>query len=435
MLHNVINFHFPPSAKLFVHRCGRAARQGRIGYSFSLVEPEEIAYMMDIHLFLNKTVQSGYHEQGQILEGEEQDVVISNPESNNTTGGSNGPYTLVTMTPEMIHTGLIMQDALDSENEYVKTTIENDLLLMNQYRVCENAMKQYHRTRTEATPAGIKAARNLVKKGLITTIHPLIAGCDSSRCHAGVLEKAAYVRALQSFRPAQTVLESGIGTGSSNNQAKAANKLKKKREAALLQTMMGSSNSTKLNSTNTRDLQGVEVMHALRRVMVNSLDRNRSSNRKNNSIITGNTADPSTVTSISSSEYHGNTPEAEEENVAEADHSKMEADSTSYVTPTCIVNSTKPRVSIAEKRRARKYGLDSDAIQSNSKKSKLDNNNEQIATSSSTSLVYKDKYYIAYGTENEHATYSEQALQPQSYLRSSETQSANILEQSLLSKL
>lgn len=406
MLHNVINFHFPPSAKLFVHRCGRAARQGRIGYSFSLVEPEEIAYMMDIHLFLNKPVKSGYEsietidmnieEQGEIKEGEEHVV---------TSGGANGPYTLTTMTPDMVHTGLLVQDAMDAENEYVKSVVEGDLQLSNQYRVCENAMKQYHRTRSEASREGIKAARDLVKRNLITSIHPLVAGCDATHCHNGVIEKAAYVRALQSFRPSQTVLETGIGTGSGKNEAKQAAKLKKR-------VLMG-------GTTNTKDLHGVEVMQALRKVMCNSLDRNRSRNAKNNSIVMPNDTEvDETLVDELSEECTEELPESEE---------KMEGMEDSNEEMSIMNISTKPRISIAEKRRLKKHGS-IEIIPSSGTKRK----NEEITVLGEHTTTYKDKFYMSYGTENEHASFAEKALQPQSYLRDSEKQSANMLEQSLL---
>lgn len=53
-LDNVINYNFPAKAKLFVHRVGRCARAGRSGTAYSLVTPDEYAYMLDLHLFLGK---------------------------------------------------------------------------------------------------------------------------------------------------------------------------------------------------------------------------------------------------------------------------------------------------------------------------------------------------------------------------------------------
>ena len=52
MLDNVINYDFPMTPKLFVHRVGRAARAGRSGTAFSLVGYDEMPYMLDVHLFL-----------------------------------------------------------------------------------------------------------------------------------------------------------------------------------------------------------------------------------------------------------------------------------------------------------------------------------------------------------------------------------------------
>ena len=54
LIDHVIHYSFPPSAKLFVHRSGRAARAGRIGYCWGLVDTEELPYMVDLYLFLGK---------------------------------------------------------------------------------------------------------------------------------------------------------------------------------------------------------------------------------------------------------------------------------------------------------------------------------------------------------------------------------------------
>lgn len=54
MLDNVINYDFPMTSKLFVHRVGRAARAGRSGTAYSLVAYDEMPYMLDVHLFLGR---------------------------------------------------------------------------------------------------------------------------------------------------------------------------------------------------------------------------------------------------------------------------------------------------------------------------------------------------------------------------------------------
>ena len=56
VLDNVINFNFPSSPKLFVHRVGRVARGGRCGMAISFVTPEELAFYVDVQLFLGNEI-------------------------------------------------------------------------------------------------------------------------------------------------------------------------------------------------------------------------------------------------------------------------------------------------------------------------------------------------------------------------------------------
>ncbi|KAJ3269832.1 ATP-dependent RNA helicase ddx54 [Terramyces sp. JEL0728] len=56
LLDNVINYDFPSSSKVFVHRVGRTARAGRSGSSWTLVTNEEIPYLLDLQLFTNRPI-------------------------------------------------------------------------------------------------------------------------------------------------------------------------------------------------------------------------------------------------------------------------------------------------------------------------------------------------------------------------------------------
>ena len=58
LLDNVINYHFPAKSKLFVHRVGRVARAGRAGHAYSLVAGDELAYYVDLQLFLGNSMQT-----------------------------------------------------------------------------------------------------------------------------------------------------------------------------------------------------------------------------------------------------------------------------------------------------------------------------------------------------------------------------------------
>jgi ATP-dependent RNA helicase DDX54/DBP10 len=184
LLNNVINYSFPPLAKLFVHRVGRAARQGRRGVALSLVDPEELAYMLDLQLFLGKPLE---------------------PASKASPEG----YALAELTPEMVYYGGFPQPVVDEENEALQQLSSRPQSNLTQMaRVCDNAMKQYRRTRPDPSPRGIERSKEL-ERG---EIHPLLVRYELQTGRSAP-EKQDFIKAVGKFRPKETIFEVMGGAG------------------------------------------------------------------------------------------------------------------------------------------------------------------------------------------------------------------------------
>ena len=123
LLKNVINYDFPAKCKLFVHRAGRAGRQGRVGTVFSFVDPTEIAYMVDLFLFLGRPLRG--------LKNEDEDGESELRKSR--------IYTLKTMTTDDVDYGTIPRRHIDSANESFLSIKASHHDLSEQYRVSNNA--------------------------------------------------------------------------------------------------------------------------------------------------------------------------------------------------------------------------------------------------------------------------------------------------------
>jgi ATP-dependent RNA helicase DDX54/DBP10 len=228
LIDHVIHYHFPPSPKLFVHRSGRAARAGRIGFCWCLVEPDEMPYMMDLHLFLGR-----------------RPLCVDDIENENEKS-----YTLSEMTPDFVHYGSLPECIATVEAENVTRIMNAELsgsleaeALRSLTKVCKNAMMQYRRTRSEASREGVRRAKAILEgerdesgrrigKGAIPP-HPLLRSMELS-IHTRKLDANAnigldskleslrqrddFLRALSNFRPKESVFEA-FATGKTKDTA------------------------------------------------------------------------------------------------------------------------------------------------------------------------------------------------------------------------
>ncbi|CAF1294999.1 unnamed protein product [Rotaria sordida] len=198
-LDNVINYHFPATPKLFLHRVGRVARAGRMGTAYSFISTDEISYLFDVQEFIGKTIK----------------YATNNDDNNN----NNNDYHLIF--------GNVPQTIIDEESETLNKLTEINVDLINLFTVQQNAYQHYLRTRPTSTYASIKQMKQYHKQIINMSIHPIF----KQNYLADDLTPNVLIQQLRSFRAKNTIFEVNP---SSNNTASAMMKRKRAHDEKLI---------------------------------------------------------------------------------------------------------------------------------------------------------------------------------------------------------
>lgn len=194
LLDNVVNYDFPAKPKLFVHRAGRAARAGRAGTAYNFATREEIAYLIDLHLYLSRPLKPAAR----------------------AAQNSDGSKNLRIMEEERSHdsesvVGCFPQTVLDAAVERVRDILGIHSDLESQMRSLNNAMRLYVKTRPPSAPESSRRAKEWPREG----IHPLLADAVPTAALCGLETGSEFTdiaEKLRSYRPAATVLETEVAS-------------------------------------------------------------------------------------------------------------------------------------------------------------------------------------------------------------------------------
>ncbi|PVU94678.1 hypothetical protein BB561_002352 [Smittium simulii] len=184
ILDYVINYNFVDNPKVFIHRVGRVARAGRLGWAYSLITTNELPYLLDLQLFLNK------------------------PLSYSSTMQS------IDYTTQLV-LGQIPIDSISLELEQVTAKVKDDVNLFNLNAVAENGLKRYNKTKISFSQASYKKAKTMLISRECLKIHPLYLSqfsndLDTEQSQDNELERQNLVASISNFKPNSTIFEVGL---------------------------------------------------------------------------------------------------------------------------------------------------------------------------------------------------------------------------------
>ncbi|CAH3179991.1 unnamed protein product [Porites lobata] len=196
MLDNVINYNFPAKPKLFIHRVGRVARAGRSGTAYSLVGSDELAHVVDLHLFLGRPLKEAQKD------SQAQDDGLI---------------------------GTVPQQFVDDEQNFLKAAHDKSHDLVSLRQVAANGYKQYMKSRPCASSESVKRSKQIDTTTL--PIHPLFKSDNVSSSEASAT-RVDIMDGVRNFRPRQTIFEIG---STSKSTAQSVMMSKRKRHSEVIE--------------------------------------------------------------------------------------------------------------------------------------------------------------------------------------------------------
>lgn len=196
MLDNVINYNFPAKPKLFIHRVGRVARAGRSGTAYSLVGSDELAHVVDLHLFLGRPLKEAQKD------SQAQDDGLI---------------------------GTVPQQFVDDEQNFLNAAHDKSHDLVSLRQVAANGYKQYMKSRPCASSESVKRSKQIDTTTL--PIHPLFKSDNVSSSEASAT-RVDIMDGVRNFRPRQTIFEIG---STSKSTAQSVMMSKRKRHSEVIE--------------------------------------------------------------------------------------------------------------------------------------------------------------------------------------------------------
>ncbi|EFX05523.1 ATP dependent RNA helicase [Grosmannia clavigera kw1407] len=197
VLANVINYDFPPQAKVFVHRVGRTARAGQRGWSYSLVQDTDAPYLVDLQLFLGRRLVVGREvAAGAAAPDMGQDVVV----------------------------GSLARSAVEPHVEWVNTLLSDVTDVEVLRTVTVKAQRQYYRTRLSASSQSARRAREMVAGPGWGQLHVLFAADDADTAASGTTgeTRAEMLAKITGYKPVESIFEVSMQGGKKATKSEAA---------------------------------------------------------------------------------------------------------------------------------------------------------------------------------------------------------------------